>query len=185
MAVRDVLKHQPDFDFITFSGNGEPTLHPYFPQIVNMIADLRNTYRPEIKIALLSNSTTATNLRIGKALRQIDLPIMKLDVGNEQAFKRLNRGKHPVTYQNVIEGLKSLKRYVIQTMFVGGHIDNSSDTEVQSWIGQLKDLTPEWVQIYSIDRGTADDKLKKIEQSRLNEIAKMAKEKTGLSVEVY
>jgi len=185
LAVRDVLKHRPDFDFITFSGNGEPTLHPYFLQIVNMIADLRNTYCPDIKIALLSNSTTVTDQRISTALTQIDLPIMKLDVGNERAFKRVNRAKHPVTYQKVLEGLQSLKQYVIQTMFVGGHIDNSTDAEVESWIQQLRVLTPEWVQIYSIARGTADHKLKEVEQTRLKKIAELAQRETGLSVEIY
>lgn len=185
LAVRDVLKHDHDFDFITFSGNGEPTLHPYFPQIVDMVLELKNTYCPDIQLALLSNSTTATAPRIRNALERIDLPIMKLDVGNERAFKRLNRAKHPVTYQRVIEGLKSLKRYVIQAMFVKGRVSNSTEPEVESWIEQLQKLRPEWVQIYSVDRGTADKRLQKVELPHLGEIAELAQARTGLTVEIY
>lgn len=185
LAVRDVLKYDHHFDFITFSGNGEPTLHPYFPQIVKMVLELKNTYRSDIQLALLSNSTTAIDPRIHHAFECIDLPIMKLDVGNERAFKRLNRGKRPVTYQRVIDGLTSLKRYVIQTMFVKGRVSNSTDAEVESWIQQLQQLRPEWVQVYSLDRGTADQRLQKVELPHLKEIAQRAQTRTGLTVEVY
>lgn len=185
LALRKAFVIHEDFDYITFSGNGEPTLHPDFLEIVDTVQTIKAHFRPEAKLAILSNSTTCVDSVIREALKKIDLPIMKLDVGNEQAFKRMNHGIPPVTLESIVEGLKSLKKFVIQSMFVKGKIDNSSDWEVKSWIKRLRELRPSWVQIYSLDRGTASDHIQKVEKNRLNDIAKLAERMTGLRVEVF
>ena len=59
-------------DVITFAGNGEPTLHPGFPDIIDDTISLRNKYFPEAEIAVLSNSTAIGNPRIREALMKID-----------------------------------------------------------------------------------------------------------------
>jgi wyosine [tRNA(Phe)-imidazoG37] synthetase (radical SAM superfamily) len=185
IALKQSLEFCKDFEYLTFSGNGEPTLHPDFPQIVEAIKKVRDQILPNVKMAILSNSSTCGDPQIKEALEKIDLPIMKLDVGNELAFKRMNHGVPPVTLQSIMEGLKSLKKFVIQSMFVRGKIDNSTDWEVISWIRRLQELKPLRVQIYSLDRGTASRGLEKVETSRLKEIVQLAKELTCLRVEVY
>jgi wyosine [tRNA(Phe)-imidazoG37] synthetase (radical SAM superfamily) len=184
-ALRETLLQNPNFDYLTFSGNGEPTLHPDFPQIVEMVRDWRDRWRPGVKLALLSNSTTCGIPKIRKAIQKIDLPIMKLDVGNELAFRRMNHGVPPITLRSIVDGLLSLERFVIQSMFVRGRVDNSTDREVKSWINRLKELHPLGVQIYSLDRGTANEKLQKVERQRLEEIARQATELTGLKIDVF
>lgn len=185
LAVRRALEDNREIDFITFSGNGEPTLHPDFSGIVPAIRRVRDQMMPRSKIALLSNSSTCWQPEIIEALEKIDLPIMKLDVGNELAFKKLNHGVPPVTFEKIVLGLQSLGAMAIQTMFVRGKVDNSTDREVRSWIERLKELNPLWVQIYSLDRGTASDQLESVDHCRLLEIAHMAKEATGLKIEAY
>lgn len=185
LALRQSLEFHKDFDYITFSGNGEPTLHPDFPKIVDVIQKIRDQMLPDVKLALLSNSSTCSQPEVKKALERIDLPMMKLDVGNQLAFTRMNHGIPPVSLERIVEGLKSLKKFVIQSMFVRGKINNSTDWEVMSWIRRLKELKPLRVQIYSLDRGTASEGLEKVELSRLREIAQLAKKLTGLTVEVY
>lgn len=184
-ALRHRLLVNKDLDYITFSGNGEPTLHPDFPEIVDVVQAMSTHYRPLVKLAILSNSTTCGDSQIKKALEKIDLPIMKLDVGNERAFRRINHGIPPVTLESIVKRLKALGKFVIQSMFVQGKIDNSSEHEVKSWIKRLQELKPLWVQIYTIDRGTANEQLEKVEISRLKEIALMAERMTGLQVEIY
>lgn len=183
--MRDVFMKQNDFDFLTFSGNGEPTLHPDFPQIVDRILEMKAFFRSDIKLAILSNSTTCADKKIRETFSKIDLPIMKLDVGNENAFKRINHGAPSVSFKSIVEGLKSLEWFVIQTMFVQGAINNSTDYEVDSWIERLQELNPLWVQIYSLDRTPANKKLEQVALSRLRQIAERTEKMTGLTIEVY
>jgi len=79
-------------DYLTLSGNGEPTLHPQFLEIVEGIKSLRNRYRPDVKIALFSNSTCLGRKEVQQAMELIDQPILKLDAGNERLFQKVN---HP------------------------------------------------------------------------------------------
>ncbi len=185
LAMRDVFMKQNDFDFLTFSGNGEPTLHPDFPQIVDRILEMKAFFRSDIKLAILSNSTTCADPKIRETFSKIDLPIMKLDVGNENAFKRINHGASSVSFKSIVEGLKSLEWFVIQTMFVQGAINNSTDYEVDSWIERLQELNPLWVQICSLDRRPVNKKLEQIALSRLRQIAERTEKMTGLTIEVY
>ncbi|MCG8604384.1 radical SAM protein [bacterium] len=173
------------FDYVTFSGNGEPTLHPYFPQIVDAITTLKADLRPQVRSAILSNGAMCGAVRINKSLQKIDLPIMKLDAGNERMFKKLNRAAAPITLQGIVDGLKTLDRFAMQTMFVQGMVNNSTDVEVESWLEKLDALKPLWVQIYSLDRGTPNPGLEKVPFQRLMEIAHWATSQTGVKVEVY
>jgi wyosine [tRNA(Phe)-imidazoG37] synthetase (radical SAM superfamily) len=185
LALRDVFMKQNDFDFLTFSGNGEPTLHPDFPRIVDLTLSMKAYFRSDVKLAVLSNSTTCINPKITEALSKIDLPVMKLDAGNEKTFKRINHGAPSVSFKSIIDGLKSLEWFVIQGMFVQGAINNSTDYEVDSWIERLQELNPLWVQIYSLDRTPANKKLEQVPLSRLRQIADRTEKMTGLTIEVY
>ena len=185
-ALRERIAANPDFDYITFSGNGEPTMHPEFTQIVEAVKQIRDQRLPKVQLALLSNSATCSDPKIRESIEKIDLPIMKLDAGNELMFKKINHGAPPLTLQQIVDQLQSLKRMVIQTMFVAGRrVNNSSDWEVRSWMHRLEELRPLWVQIYSLDRGAANDRLEQLPRERLNEIARRVIETTGLKVEVF
>lgn len=184
-ALETALSGETPFDYVTFSGNGEPTLHPDFPEIVSLVHRMIARRRPAVRLALLSNSATCANPGVRQALDSIDLPIMKLDAGTERMFKKMNHGPPPLTLQNIVDGLKSLRRCVIQTMFVQGAVDNSTDSEVASWIVRLREIKPAWVQIYSLDRAPANQKLATVPLKRLQQIAGMTESATGLEIEVF
>lgn len=181
----NALTSNTSIDYITFSGNGEPTLHPDFHEIVDEVVQIRDEIRPDVKVALLSNSTTCTSLLVRQAIEKIDFRIMKLDAGNDRMFLKMNHGVPPITFCTVLYGLSLLKRFTIQTMFVSGKIDNSSDAEVQSWVERLQELQPGQVQIYSLDRDPASASLQRVHQDRLREIARLAEEETGVRVDVF
>lgn len=185
LALKDVFLNGNNFDYITFSGNGEPTLHPDFPEIIALVSQMKAYFRSDARLAILSNSTTCSNPELREALDKIDLPIMKLDVGNERAFHRINHGGSEVSFHSVVDGIKSMRRFVIQTMFVRGAVDNSTDIEVDSWIKTIHELNPLWIQIYTLDRAPAGEMLRKVTQPRLKQIAQRAEKKTGISIEVY
>ncbi|MFQ5649310.1 MAG: radical SAM protein [bacterium] len=185
LAIGEVLKSGLTFDYLTFSGNGEPTLHPDFETIVNRVLKMRATLRLDFKLALLSNGTTTPDPQLRKTFARIDLPMMKLDVGNEAAFKRMNHGVPPVRFSDILAGIKSLDRVVIQSMFVAGRVDNSTEAQVDTWIDALREIAPLWVQIYSLDRVAADNALHTVERARLMQIARRAQEATGLQIDVF
>ncbi|MFQ6082961.1 MAG: radical SAM protein [Candidatus Aminicenantia bacterium] len=185
ISLEKALIDLPEIDFITFSGNGEPSLHPQFEEIVDMTVELRNKYLPQVKLAILSNSTSLDLPKVRQALSKLDLVILKLDAGNENIYKKINRPFKEITYHQIIRDLKGIKDIILQTVFVAGRIDNSTEEAVEDWIEKLSEIRPKQVQIYSIDRPTGDEKLIKVSQERLKEISEKAKELTGLEINVY
>jgi len=178
------IKGQTGVNYLTIAGNGEPTLHPDFAQIIDGLIDLKNKYLPDVKIALLTNGTTCSNSIIIDAINKIDLPIIKLDAGTEQCFREINHPGRDVNLIDIINGIKNIKKYFIQTMFVSGSVNNSSEHEVNAWIGRLQQLRPQMVQVYSIARSPASCSVEAIPHDRLLEIASLLETKTGLRAEV-
>lgn len=177
-------------DSITFAGNGEPTMHPDFEKIIDTTVNLRNTYLPEVKITVLSNSALLGNKKVFNALLKIDKRVLKLDAGNTNMINLIDMPltKHDVNWY--IEKLKLFKGdLIIQTIFLKGNfnhqfIDNSTDTEVKSWINTLKEIKPSEVMIYTIDRETPAVELEKIPLHKLEEIASQVN-KEGILAKVY
>ena len=70
-------------DVLTFAGNGEPTAHPQFAEIIDDTIRLRDTYCPEAKVSVLSNATQAMRPEVHKALERVrqgeqtDLPHLR------------------------------------------------------------------------------------------------------------
>ncbi|HNQ78250.1 MAG TPA: radical SAM protein [Acidobacteriota bacterium] len=173
-------------DNITFSGNGEPTLHPDFPEIVVMVSKLRDSLAPGAKTACLSNSTTIADERILGALEKIDEPFMKLDAGSEGMFEMMNRPSGKIALEKIIEGLVKLGgRATIQSMFTRGAVDNSGDDALPPYIAALKRIRPKGVQIYTLDRIPADGRLLPVTKRRLEEIRKIIETEAKLPAVVY
>ena len=90
--VEVALRKYPDIDTITFSGNGEPTLHPAFAKIATAVSELRDSIAPNVRLALFSNATTAHLAHVREALALFDLPMLKLDAGDPGTLAAINRG---------------------------------------------------------------------------------------------
>lgn len=179
------LKKNQKVSYITFSGNGEPCLHPQFDKMVDLASELRDKYVPQAKVAVLSNSTCLGRSEVVKGLRQLDVRIMKLDCGPEGTFRKVNRPHKNVKYEEVVENLKNLDRMIIQTVFIQGEINNIEDREVEEWIERLGYIKPQEVQIYSIDRPSADQTLRLVEKEELEGIAQMAAKVLGIEVKAF
>jgi wyosine [tRNA(Phe)-imidazoG37] synthetase (radical SAM superfamily) len=158
--------------YITFSGNGEPTLHPYFPEIVGEINRLKVMYAPESKTAILSNSTTIIDSNIRDAINALDVRIMKLDCGNEQCLRRYNRPSDGIQFEEIVAGLHMIENVTIQSLFSDGPEGNSHPDDLNSWIEKMKMLVPHQVQIYTIQRGYPSNKILPLSCERLLEIEK-------------
>jgi len=184
------LRSDVVFGYLTFSGSGEATLHPQFAELANGCRSLARSLRPHVKVTLLSNSSTCNDPAVVSALRFIDLPIMKLDVGDPALFRQINRPAAGVEFDEIVAGLAALKNITIQTLFLSGDPDNSTPMAVGKWLDQLELIRPDAVQIYTLDRpfarktksGTVN--IRKISDRRMAEIVDKGKQ-TGIKIDRY
>jgi len=163
-------------DSITFAGNGEPTIHPQFDQIIDDTIALRDIYFPQARVTVLSNSTMLSDEKVLKSLMKT-YNIMKLDAGSEHTFRLLNKPRIKTTLNEIIEGLKKFNgNLVIQTMFIRGKIgeeiiDNTTGAELESLLQHIVSINPKEVMIYSLDRKPPVADLEKISREELETIA--------------
>ncbi len=177
-------------DAITFAGNGEPTLHPAFAEIIDDTIALRNKFYPEVKITVLSNASKAGKPHIAAALKKIEQNVLKLDAGTQETFQKINNPKSGLTLVEILENLSLFKgQMIIQSLFVKGTyqgeaFDNTIEEEVLAWLGHIERLQPKLVMIYPIARATATEDVEKINPDKLWEIAQRV-EALGIPTEVY
>ncbi len=167
-AVEKTLSSlHPKPAYITFSGNGEPTLHPDFHEIVSGVIHIRNKLSPASKTAILSNSTTVSNPEIQKAISKLDARIMKLDTGNEKMLFKYNRPTKGIRFQSILKGLVQLQNVTIQTLFCKSAQGNYHEQNLKDWIQKLNFISPQTVQIYTLDRDTPSSSISSLSQEEL------------------
>lgn len=185
----DMYNANEPLDSITYAGNGEPTLHPEFAQIVDDSIELRNKYYPSAVISVLSNATLVGNDQIRTALDKVDRNILKIDSAFEETIRVLNCPNGEYQLERIIQDLGKFKHApIIQTMFIRGEykgtaFDNTTDTEVEAWLEVLKRIHPSEVMIYSIARDTPIDSLEQIGMEELQRIGKRVNN-LGIKVQV-
>jgi len=177
-------------DVITFSGNGEPTLHPEFKKVVDDVLRLRTAYYPDAKVSVLSNSTMAGKQQVAEALLKVDNNILKLDSAMPRTFRILNRPGSPNCLpEGVIADLKKFSgQCVVQTIMVRGefegeHIDNTTDEELDALLSAYLQIKPREVMLYSIDRKTPAENLEKVTKEELERIARRFRD-AGITVQI-
>lgn len=189
LRVQMLIDRNVKVDTLTFAGNGEPTVHPDFDEIILSVKNIRDTFLPGTKIAVLNNSTLLDRPIIQKATKEIDYNICKLDAGTEMMWKRINQPKGQLDFSKVIENLKNVKEgLIIQTLFLRGEhngevVDNTSEKELVAYINLLKEIQPEQIMIYTLDREAPAENLKQVTKSELYAIAQRIN-KLGFKVSV-
>ena len=164
-------------DVITFSGNGEPTAAPCFPQAVRATVRLRDAYAPACRIAVLSNATMADRPAVREALMLVDDNILKLDTVDADYIQLLDRPCGPYDVEHQVETLASYAGHVIvQTIFLRGEFegrscDNTGEKYVGPWLDALRRIAPQAATIYTIDRPTPAQGLEKAPAEALDTIA--------------
>jgi wyosine [tRNA(Phe)-imidazoG37] synthetase (radical SAM superfamily) len=171
-------------DYVTFSGNGEPTVHPDFPAIVRDVIKIRDRLAPSARTAILSNSTTATDPRIREALSLLDVRIMKLDAGTASRLSTYNQPAPGYGFDSIIKGLAALKDVTVQALFAAGPAGNSSEADIAAWLERIKALSPAKVQIYTLARGYPSGEIRPLEREKMETIGRRLRE-AGIKAEVF
>lgn len=164
-------------DVITFAGNGEPTLHPHFEEIIDGTLALRDRLCPSAKVSVLSNATQLHREDVCRALRRIDNNILKLDSAFDATAALINKPQGAYSIEKVAEQLKGFGHdCIVQTMFLRGvyngeKIDNTTEEEVKAWLALIEKIAPRSVMVYSLDRDTPCQTIEKVEKQELERIA--------------
>ena len=162
-------------DSITFSGDGEPTLNPEFPRIIDDTLKLRDAYYPSAKVSVLSNATRVHIPEVFEALRKVDNPIMKIDAPTDGLAALINRPAPGYSVSRTVEALRRFNGdFILQTMFLKARkrtldgpapaeywFDSGSPEVLEPWMDIVRTLRPRQVQVYSIDRPTPSQDLER------------------------
>lgn len=187
--LKDMQANGPAPDVLTFAGNGEPSAHPHFPEIIDDTLALRDRYFPKARVSVLTNATLIERPKVFEALRKVDNNILKLDTVDEKYIRLVDR---PAGAYNVKSLIEKMKEYngtcIIQSMFLKGKyegtdVDNTSDEYVLPWLDALEYISPRQVMIYTIDRDTPGPDLQKATHEELDRIAALVRAR-GLDVSV-
>jgi wyosine [tRNA(Phe)-imidazoG37] synthetase (radical SAM superfamily) len=176
-------------DVITFAGNGEPTMHPEFEQIIDDTIALRDQFCPSAKVSVLSNATQIHREDVCRALCRVDNNILKLDSAFDSTVRLMNKPAAGYSVEATVERMKRFSgQMTLQTMFLRGeyqgqHIDNTSDEEVAAWLKLVEEIAPRQVMVYSLDRDTPCKTLEKVSREELMSIAEQV-EKLGIPCSV-
>jgi len=165
-------------DVLTFAGNGEPTCHPHFAEIIGDTIRLRDQYCPKAKVSVLSNATMIHHQKVHDALMRVDNNIQKLDTIAPLYINKVDQPVIPYDVSKIIGCLKAFQGHVIiQTMFMRGTIgdtqesvDNTGEAYVAPWLEAVKAIAPQQVMIYTIDRETPLQGLLKATREQLDAI---------------
>lgn len=178
-------------DVITFSGNGEPTLNPDFPGIIDDVIALRDEYYPGAKVSVLTNSTKIFSSDVAEALKKVDNNILKLDSAIESTMRLIDApSSKEFTVERVVEGLKQFSGTgIIQTMMLrgehsGNRVDNTTQEEISALIEAYRSIKPREIMLYSLDRSTPEENLMKVEKPELEAIGGRIETETGIPVQV-
>lgn len=176
-------------DVITFAGNGEPTMHPQFEEIIGDTIVLRDELCPSAKISVLSNATMIGRASVRRALERVDNNILKLDSAFDETVRLIDGPQGAYSVEEVVGNMMKFEgRLIIQTMFLRGRfdgqtVDNTTEREVEAWLALVEKIRPRQVMIYTIDRDTPAKDLHKVPLEELNAIAARVAE-LGIDVSV-
>ena len=163
-------------DVLTFAGNGEPTCHPHFAEIIGDTIRLRDQYCPKAKVSVLSNATMIQHQKVHDALMRVDNNILKLDTIDPIYINKVDHPNGTYDVNTIIERMKAFNGHlIIQTMFMRGEcngesVDNTGEAYVAPWLEAVKDIKPQQVMIYTIDRETPTQGLLKATHEQLDQI---------------
>ena len=172
--LKECAEKEIHIDSITFSGDGEPTLNPDFPEIIDITLELRDRYCPGAVVSVLSNATRVGRPEIFEALRKVDNPILKLDAPTDELAERINKPQGGYHVPDVVESLKRFEGdFILQTMFLRFPVFDSSSPEVlDGWMDIVRELRPREIMVYTLDREAPAEGLEKFTVEEMSALVK-------------
>jgi len=166
----DYFGRNPDPDFITFSGAGEPTLNS---RIGEVLAFIRKE-KPGVKVALITNGTLFHDVTLRRELRDVDIVLPSLDAATDTALKKINRCRKDLSLTDYVQGIKDFKREFrgemwLEVLILPGYNDGQENIIA---LGEaILDIAPDRVQLNTLDRPGVEEGLRPATREELEAIA--------------
>ena len=184
-ALRNALLTQKNIDYITISGNGEPTVHPDFSQIIDSVTALCDEMAPSVDVCVISNGVYLLNKKILNAFDKVDVPIFKLEAGTEALFKKIYRPMSGVSLEAIVSGLEKIQRFYLQSTFFDGLTSNTGSKNLNAYCDIVGRIRPVSVQLFTLDQSFQKGRVKPVGREKLEEIGHQIELKTGVPYCVY
>ena len=163
------FENNPDPDYITFSGSGEPTLNSRIGDIIKFVKQKR----PEIPIAVLTNGTLLFDPDVRAELKTADVVLPSLDAVTNPIFQKINRPVPGFDIEKYLQGLIDFRREFrgkiwLEIFLLPGF--NLEQMELKKLKEAILKINPDSIQLNTLDRpGTVAD-LRSASQEELEKI---------------
>ncbi len=170
--LKNFLSKNQEIDFITISGNGEPTLALNLGKIINKIKKITS-----IKVAVLTNGILLSDKKVRNELKNADVVLPSLDAGTKETFLKINRAHPKINFDKFINGLiKFSKKYKekiwLEVMYVKNINDNEKETyAIKKIIDKMKNI--EKIQLNTVVRAGAEKYAKPVSLVKLKKLKKI------------
>ena len=166
--LTDFFKNNPNPDFITFSGAGEPTLNINIGKVIDFIKSNYN-----IPVAVLSNGSLFYNKQVRKELLHADLVLPSLDAATDKAFKKIDRPLKSLNIDTYIKGLIDFRNEFAGNIWLEIMILPGFNDDIEN-LNLLKEailkINPEKIQLNTLDRPGVIDKIRAASRLELENI---------------
>lgn len=184
--LRECLEQGTEIDSITFSGDGEPTLNPEFPAMVDCVTALRDRYYPQARVSVLTNATRIVRPEVLAALCKVDSPMLKIDAPTLAGVQAINRPQGEYDLESILKAMESLDGdFILQTMMLRSELFDSSQPEVlDGWMDIVRRVHPREVMVYTVDRPAPQKGLEKFTVEQMAAmVAPLIEE--GFNIKIY
>jgi wyosine [tRNA(Phe)-imidazoG37] synthetase (radical SAM superfamily) len=165
------FSNDPDPDFVTFSGSGEPTLNSGIGEVIRFI----KTERPDLSVAVLTNGTLLDDPKVRDALAHADVVLPSLDAATEPVFRMINRPQKDLNLKTYLDGLitfgKEFKGKIWLEVFILPGYNDSHD-ELDALKSVIEGIKPDSVQLNTLDRPGTVAGLRRASNDQLEHIVK-------------
>ena len=167
--LKDYLDQKPELDFVTFSGQGEPTLNSGLGRVINFIKDNYSEY----KVAVITNGTLFWDDKVRLEVSRADVLLPSLDAVSRDSFLKINRPNKNLNNDKIVEGLiklgKEFKGKIYLEIFFVPNLNNTKEE-----LTLLKEIAtkiqPDLIQLNTLDRPGTEDFVKAVTQKELLKI---------------
>ena len=167
--LKDYLDQKPELDFVTFSGQGEPTLNSGLGKVIDFIKDNYQEY----KVAVITNGTLFWDKEVRNEVIRADVLLPSLDAVSRLAFIKINRPNKNLNIDKIIEGLILLRKefegkIFLEIFFVPQINDSQEELILLKKIATK--IQPDLIQLNTLDRPGTEDFIKAVNQEGLLKI---------------
>ena len=183
--LRNLRENEQNVETLTLSGNGEPTLYPHLDKLVSELICARDELAPNSRLVILSNGAHLGSQKLIKALNKLDERMIKLDAGSEKIFKKINSPIVRAHLSRIITGTRQLQDCIIQSIFVRGIVDNTTNEHLEEWFEAIGMIQPKQVHLYTLERVPHISGLERVDEDFLDALAVRLRKKKHIHAKVF